>query len=91
MDRSKYARWPYFKCAKQCSANTNLDSKLKEINPPLKLSREYLGYHDKWFAKHGDDSYIEFWSAGLICFILGMYQLGASIVVYNQLSDIKES
>ena len=48
------------------------------------MKRDYLYYQAKWVFRHAEDSYIMFWSAGLICFILGIYQLGASIVVYNQ-------
>eukprot|EP00826_Nyctotherus_ovalis_P047170 TRINITY_DN538_c0_g1_i9.p1 TRINITY_DN538_c0_g1~~TRINITY_DN538_c0_g1_i9.p1 ORF type:complete len:220 (+),score=16.93 TRINITY_DN538_c0_g1_i9:72-731(+) len=38
----------------------------------------------KWFRIHGNESYVMFWSAGLVCFIIGMYQLASSIVLYNK-------
>eukprot|EP00826_Nyctotherus_ovalis_P064869 TRINITY_DN9525_c0_g3_i3.p1 TRINITY_DN9525_c0_g3~~TRINITY_DN9525_c0_g3_i3.p1 ORF type:complete len:163 (-),score=32.31 TRINITY_DN9525_c0_g3_i3:63-551(-) len=42
---------------------------------------------DNWYIKHRNDSYICFWSSSLVCFIIGAYQVGASIVVYNQAFD----
>ena len=38
-----------------------------------------------WFKIHRQDSYVEFWAAAVTCFLLGGYQLAASVVLYNQL------
>jgi len=38
----------------------------------------------EWFKIHGQDSFVMFWSAGIVCFILGLYQIGTAVAVYNQ-------
>ena len=39
---------------------------------------------NNWFDIHREDSYIEFWGSSLTCFILGVYQLAASVIIYAQ-------
>ena len=40
---------------------------------------------DYWYLRHRDDSYSEFWSAALICFIIGAYQIAGSMITFAQL------
>ena len=52
-------------------------------NCGAKCSSGYV--NDYWYEKHGEDSYTQFWAAGLACFIVGAYQVGSSMVMHGKL------
>ena len=62
----------------------------KYVRSPYFTCSNFCEGDNYWCEKHIDDSYIEFWSGAMICFLLGAYQLGSSVVVYLQSEDTTE-